>query len=298
MPGNITLAARGAEVTRQNAYRTRNRNKKFRRLWEEALDEAVDLLDGEARRRATGMKKDVWYAGRVVGTENVYDSALLMFLLRAHRPRVYRDNVAVEHSGGMEVTGDRKVTFELVRPAEQHARTLAERPELAEQHARTLYVFVVIDHGRRRIRHWNVTEHPIAPWIWQQMIEATAWGQQPGFLIRDRDRSYGGDFIARARRLGIETILTPVRVPNANAIAERVIGTLRRECRDHVIAVNEQHLRRVLGEYVQHYNAMRPHRSLSLDSPEGRSPVQRTPSQRVVSKPVLGGLHHEYRWAA
>ncbi len=130
------------------------------------------------------------------------------------------------------------------------------------------------------------------------MIEATAWGQQPGFLIRDRDRSYGGDFIARARRLGIETILTPVHAPNANAIAERVIGTLRRECLDHVIAVNEQHLRRVLGEYVQHYNAMRPHRSLSLDSPEGRSPVQRTPSQRVVSKPVLGGLHHEYRWAA
>ena len=84
---------------------------------------------------------------------------------------------------------------------------------------RTLYVFVVIDHGRRRIRHWNVTEHPIAPWIWRQMIEATAWGEQPGFLIRDRDRSYGGDFIARARRIGI-----------ANAIAERVIGTLRREC--------------------------------------------------------------------
>ena len=163
---------------------------------------------------------------------------------------------------------------------------------------RTLSVFVVIDHGRRRIRHWNVTEHPNAPWIWQQMIEATARGQQPGFLIRDRDRSDGGDFIARARRLGIETILTPVRAPNANAIAERVIGTLRRECLDHVIAVNEQHLRRVLGQYVQHYNAMRPHRSLSLDSPEGRSPVQRTPSQRAVSKPVLGGLHHEYRWAA
>ena len=102
----------------------------------------------------------------------------------------------------------------------------------------------------------------------------------------------------RTRRIGIETILTPVRAPNANAIAERVIGTLRRECLDHVIAVNERHLRRVPGEYVQHQNAMRPHRSLSLDSPEGRSPVQRTPSQRVVSKPVLGGLHHEYRWAA
>ena len=163
---------------------------------------------------------------------------------------------------------------------------------------RTLYVFVVIDHGRRRIRHWNVTEHPIAPWIWRQMIEATAWGQQRGFLIRDRDRSYGGDFIARARRIGIETILTPVRAPNANAIAERVIGTLRRECLDHIIAVNERHLRRVLGEYVQHQNAMRPHRSLALDSPQGRKPVQRMPSQRVDSKPVPGGLRHEHRWAA
>ena len=163
---------------------------------------------------------------------------------------------------------------------------------------RTLSVLIVIDHDRRRIRHWNVTEHPNAPWLWQQMIEATAWGEQPGFLIRDRDRSDGGDFIARARRIGIETILTPLRAPNANAIAERVIGTLRRECLDHVIAVNERHLRRVLGQYVQHYNAMRPHGSLALDSPEGRKPVQRMPSQRVVSKPVLGGLHHEYRWAA
>ena len=136
--GNITLAARGAGVTRQNAYQTRSRNKTFRRQWDEALDEAVDLLDGEARRRATGMKRDVWYAGRVVGTETVYSDKLLMFLLRAHRPRVYRDNVAVEHPGGMEIAGDRKVTFEFVNAAEEHARTLAERPELAEQHARTL----------------------------------------------------------------------------------------------------------------------------------------------------------------
>ena len=135
--GNITLAARGAGVTRQNAYQTRSRNKTFRRLWEEALDEAVDLLDGEARRRATGIKRDVWYAGEKVGTETVYSDKLLMFLLRAHRPRVYRDNVAVEHPGGMEVTGDRKVTFEFVRPAEQQARTLAELAA-EEQHARTL----------------------------------------------------------------------------------------------------------------------------------------------------------------
>ena len=123
---NVALAATGAGVTRQNAYQTRSRNKKFRRQWDEAIEQAVDLLAGEARRRATGMTRDVWYAGRVVGTERVYSDALLIFLLKAHRPAKFRDNVKVEHSGGMEVTGDRKVTFEFVRPAEQHARTLAE----------------------------------------------------------------------------------------------------------------------------------------------------------------------------
>ena len=246
---------------------------------------------------------------------------------RPHIPAELRQlivRIATEHPrwGAVRIVGElRALGFEvsartvsryrrqaLRRPPSQSWRTFlrnhassiwaADRFTVQTLTFRTLYVFVVIDHDRRRIRHWNVTEHPNAPWIWQQMIEATAWGQQPGFLIRDRDRSYGGDFIARARRLGIETILTPVHAPNANAIAERVIGTLRRECLDHVIAVNEQHLRRVPGQYVQHYNAMRPHRSLALASPEGRKPVQRTPSQRVVSKPVLGGLHHEYRWAA
>ena len=138
--GNVTLAASGAGVSRQNAYQTRNRNRRFRLQWDQAIDQAVDLLAGEARRRATGMNKDVWYGGEVVGSERVYSDALLMFLLKAHRPTMYRDNVAVEHSGGMEIAGDRKVTFEFVRPSEQHARTLAElaaeeaeEPEEAEE---------------------------------------------------------------------------------------------------------------------------------------------------------------------
>ena len=135
--GNVTLAASGAGVALQHAYRTRNRSKAFRRSWEDALEQAMDLLEGEARRRATGIKRDVWYAGEKVGTKNVYSDTLLMFLLRARRPHLYRDNVKVERSGGMEVTGDRKVTFEFVRPAEQHARTLArlaaEEAEEAEE---------------------------------------------------------------------------------------------------------------------------------------------------------------------
>ena len=98
--GNITLAASGAGVARQHAYWTRNRSKAFRCSWEEALEQAVDLLEGEARRRATGINRDVWYAGEVVGTERAYSDTLLIFLLKAHRPAKFRDNVKVEHSAG------------------------------------------------------------------------------------------------------------------------------------------------------------------------------------------------------
>ena len=163
----------------------------------------------------------------------------------------------------------------------------------------TLYAIVFIGHDRRRIVHVNVTRHPTAEWVWRQLLEATPWGTQPQHLIRDRDRCYGSDFVARASRIGIHTILTPVRAPNANAVAERVIGTLRRECLDHMIVVNERHLARVLREYVEHYNAMRPHRALGLDSPHGRAP-QKKPgdSAEVVRHQVLGGLQSEYKWAA
>ena len=123
---------------------------------------------------------------------------------------------------------------------------------------RTLYVFVLLGHERRRIEHWNVTAHPSAPWVWRQIIEATPWGSAPRFLIRDRDRSYGGDFVRRARAIGIETVLTPIQAPKANALAERVIGTIRRECLDHVIVLNERHRRRVLGEFVDYNNTARP----------------------------------------
>ena len=164
---------------------------------------------------------------------------------------------------------------------------------------RTLYVFVMLDHERRQIVHWNVTAHPNARWVWRQIIEATPWGTAPRFLIRDRDRNYGGDFVRRARAIGIETVLSPVQAPQANALAERVIGTIRRECLDYVIVLNEAHLRRVLHEYLSFYNDARPHRSLDLEPPMGpralAPPARRT---RVVGTPVLDGLHHVYDWAA
>jgi transposase InsO family protein len=164
---------------------------------------------------------------------------------------------------------------------------------------RTLYVVVFISHGRRRIEHVHVAQHPTAAWLWRQLIEATPYGRQPRFLIRDRDRSFGGDWAAKTRQLGIRTVLTPVRAPNANAVAERVIGTIRRECLDHMIVLTERHLRRVLHEFVEHYNHRRPHQTLELDSPEGRKPQpQPSPLARIRRRRVLGGLLNEYDWAA
>jgi transposase InsO family protein len=166
---------------------------------------------------------------------------------------------------------------------------------------RTRYVLFFITHGRRELVHENVTAHPTAAWVWRQLIEAAAWGRQPRYVARDRDAVYGRDFIVKARRLGIDAILTPFRAPRADAIAERVIRTLRQECFDHVLILNERHLERVLQEYVRYYNADRPHRSLALTSPLPgvRAPAAASaPVGRVVARPVLGGLHHVYARAA
>src|SRR5262245_18051728 len=119
---------------------------------------------------------------------------------------------------------------------------------------KTPYVLLFITHGRRELAHLYVTAHPTAAWVWRQMVKATAWGTRPTHLVRDRDAVYGRGFRARARVLGIESVLTPIRSPRANSIAERVIGSLRRECEDHLIPLDERHLSAVLAEYIVFYN--------------------------------------------
>jgi putative transposase len=160
---------------------------------------------------------------------------------------------------------------------------------------RTLYVLVFIDHARRELLHLNVTTSPTAAWVREQLIQATPWGRPPRYPVRDRDAVDGRDFLQRARGLGIETLLTPVRAPRANAVAERVIGTLRRECMDHLVIINEAHLRAVLAEFLRYYNHQRPHRTLALETPV---PVVRARAGPIRSRPVLGGLHHVYQRAA
>jgi transposase InsO family protein len=154
---------------------------------------------------------------------------------------------------------------------------------------RTLHVLVLLAHGRRELVHVNGTAHPTAAWVWRRLVEVTPWGRRPRPLVRDRDAVCGGDCAPRAKELGSETGLTPVWAPRANAIAERVVRTLRNECLDHVIALNGAHLRAVLTELVAYSNAERPHRSLLLEPPRQRARPTNGP---IRAQPVLGDLHH------
>ena len=160
---------------------------------------------------------------------------------------------------------------------------------------RTLYVIVFVRHERRELIHLNVTASPTAAWIWRQVLEATPWGRQPAHLIHDRDASYGGDFHRKLQRLGISGVRTPPRSPRANAVAERLVGTIRRELLDHVIVIGESHLRALLTEFLDYYNHDRPHRTLSLVSP---LPRPNDGSGSVITRAVIGGLHHVYARAA
>jgi transposase InsO family protein len=163
---------------------------------------------------------------------------------------------------------------------------------------RVLFVLVMLGHGRRRLVHVNVTEHPTADWTPRQLLEACGQEENPRHLIRDRDHVYGERFSRQARNLDIREAVIAARSPWQNAYAERVIGSIRRECLDHVVVIGERHLLGILSKYVDYYNRPRTHLSLAKDAPEPRR-VQPPSQGRVVAAPRVGGLHHEYlRWAA
>src|SRR5208337_3007399 len=156
-----------------------------------------------------------------------------------------------------------------------------------------LYVFLVLAHDRRRILHFNVTAHPTAEWTGQQLREAFPFDQLPRYLLRDRDAIFGLDFREQVRDMGIHEVLSAPRSPWQRAYVERVIGSIRRECLDHVIVFNEASLRRTLNLYFAYYHSSRTHLSLEKDSPEPRS-IQPPAMGPVVAVPQVGGLHHRY----
>jgi hypothetical protein len=158
---------------------------------------------------------------------------------------------------------------------------------------RVLFVFIVLHHERRRIVHFGVTAHPTATWVKQQITEAFPWDTAPRYLIHDRDSAYGTIVSAGIEGLDIEEVVTVPRSPWQNPFVERVIGSIRRECLDHVIVLNESHLRQILVSYLDYYHRSRTHLSLGKDAPEGRS-VQPGGTGKIVAFPQVGGLHHRY----
>ena len=156
-----------------------------------------------------------------------------------------------------------------------------------------LYVFLVLAHDRRRIVHFNVTAHPTAEWTAQQLREAFPFDQIPRYLLRDRDGIFGGEFRKDVKAMGIKEVLSAPRSPWQRAYVERVIGTIRRECLDHVIVFNEASLYRHVKSFVAYYHESRTHLSLAKDAPEPR-PVQPPELGRIVAIPQVGGLHHRY----
>jgi putative transposase len=156
-----------------------------------------------------------------------------------------------------------------------------------------LFVLVVFAHSRRKVMHFNVTENPTAEWTGQQIVEAFPWDCAPKYLLRDRDAIYGEAFQKRVHGMGIEQVLSAPRSPWQNPFVERLIGTLRRDCLDHLIVINERHLRRVVARYLDYYHDWRTHLSLSMDAPTPRR-VHPPEQGRVVQFPDIGGLHHHY----
>jgi len=158
-------------------------------------------------------------------------------------------------------------------------------------------VLFVLAHHRRRVVHFGVTENPTEEWTAQQIIEAFPWDEAPRYLLRDRDGVYGQAFRRRVRSMGIEEVITAPRSPWQNPHAERLIGSIRRECLDHVIVLSEDHLRRVLRSYLNYYHDWRTHLSLQMDCPQPRT-IQGVEAGEVIEVPEVGGLHHHYEGRA
>lgn len=157
-------------------------------------------------------------------------------------------------------------------------------------------MFFIIEIGSRRIVHYNVTYNPTDQWVSQQLREATPFDESPRFLIRDNDTKFGQQFEMIAKETSIEVLRTPIHAPKANAYCERFIGSFRRECLNHIIALNDRQLQRVTREYVNYFNAARPHQGIQQKIPD--DPPDNPTEGDIVSYPVLNGLHHDYRRVA
>ena len=241
----------------------------------------IDLIKQMARDNA------LWGAERIRGE-------LLKLGIRVRKRTIQR---YLRHVPRSRPSGQCWATF-----LQNHADTIwaCDFLQVTDLLFRPLFAFFVIALGTRRVVHVGVTRHPTAAWVAQQLREATPFDQRPRFLIRDNDAKYGPRFDHLATASGIRVLRTPVRAPRANATCERFLGSVRRECLDHLLVLSEAHLRRVLRRYVAYCNRARPQQGIRQAIPAGARPVEphEVGAGRIVAFPVLGGLHHNYRHVA
>ena len=233
------------------------------------------------------------------GEERIAAELLLKLGIRIS-PRTVRRYMPAEPGPACGPSSQRWMTF-----VRNQAQAILARDFFTAVTAsfRVLYVFVIMEVGTRRIVHFNATAHPTADWTLQQFREAITGERPYRFLINDRDSIYSSELDSALKATGLGILRTPFRAPQANAFCERLIGSIRRECLDFLIPIHEKHLRRVLQEWVTHYNQGRAHSCLGPDIPDPTASDtvtqlsgHRIPSDhRVAAKPILGGLHHEYR---
>ncbi len=220
-------------------------------------------------------------------------------------PRVQSELRLLGHEASKATVGKYKVRHH--KPPSQTGRTFLDNHLLdivavdfftiPTATFRILFCFIVLRHDRRRVAHFNVTAHPTARWTAQQIIEAFPEDQAPRFLIRDRDSIYGEYFRQRVKHMGIEQVVIAYRSPWQSPYVERIIGSIRRECLDHSIVLNECHLRRILTGYFDYYHHARAHLFLDHNSPVARD-VETPERGKVTAIPQVGGLHHRYCRAA
>ncbi len=160
---------------------------------------------------------------------------------------------------------------------------------------RAVFVFVVIELGSRRLVHFGVTRSPNDAWVAQQLREATPYGQGPRFLIRDNDHKFGAAFDRVAQGTHIDVLTTPYQAPKANAVCKRFLGSVRRECLDFFLILNERHLYKTVKQYQAYFNHARPHQGISQRIPDPLEQLEEQNVGRIMAHPVLGGLHHNYR---
>ena len=241
------------------------------------------------------------YENPTWGQERIANELLLKLGLQVS-PRTVRKYMPKHFDRGPNhgIPSQRWVTF-----VHNHAKAIVacDFCTVVTASFRLLNVFVLMEHATRRILHCDETMHPTAQWTIQQLRESIPADHEYRFLVHDRDSIFSDDLDQRMRNLGLRVLKTPVRSPKANSVCERLLGTLRRECLDFLIPLTEQHLQRLLNEWVPHYNEGRPHMSLGPGIPQPLPHVPVSPHAhrhqlpahlRVADRLILGGLHHEY----